>query len=80
MMFYGCTNLTTIYVSDLWNMDSVEEDGTYPYRGAYEIFMGCTSLTGGSGTKYSYNYTRDYAHIDGGTDNPGYFTDIADKK
>ena len=39
------------------------------------MFYGCTSLVGGAGTTYSANHVgATYAHIDGGTSNPGYFT------
>ena len=37
-MFYGCSNLKTIYVSDLWNMSSVTASS--------HMFMNCKSLTG----------------------------------
>ena len=37
-MFYGCSNLKTIYVSDLWNMSSVTASSN--------MFMNCKSLTG----------------------------------
>ena len=44
------------------------------------MFSGCTKLIGGAGTKYNSSYVdKTYARIDGGTSNPGYFTDIADK-
>ena len=37
--------------------------------------MGCTRLVGGKGTAYDSNHTdAEYARIDGGLDNPGYFT------
>ncbi len=41
------------------------------------MFDGCTSLVGGQGTTWSSSNPKDktYAHIDGGTSNPGYFTD-----
>ena len=40
-----------------------------------DVFNGCTSLVGGMGTTYDANHVgADYAHIDGGPDNPGYFT------
>jgi hypothetical protein len=43
------------------------------------MFFGCTNLKGGAGTTYDENYVdATYAHIDGGVDNPGYLTDIAD--
>ena len=68
-MFYANTNLKTIYASDKFNTDSVTNSGG--------MFYSCTSLVGGSGTKYkSYCTDKTYAHIDGGTSNPGYFTDI----
>ena len=67
-MFKNCTKLTTIYVGNDWNMDAVE------YMD--DMFANCTNLMGGSGTTYSSNHTGgDYAHIDGGTGNPGYFSD-----
>ena len=42
-----------------------------------DMFTGCTSLVGGQGTAYNSSNPKDktYAHIDGGTSNPGYFTD-----
>jgi hypothetical protein len=40
------------------------------------MFTGCTNLVGGNGTVYDANHVdHTYAHIDGGTSNPGYFTD-----
>ena len=39
------------------------------------MFYECTSLKGGMGTTYDENHINaEYAHIDGGVDNPGYFT------
>ena len=71
-MFSSSTNLKTIYVSNKFNTDKVTSS-TY-------MFYGCTKLIGGAGTKYNSNYIdKTYAHIDGGTSSPGYFTDIADK-
>ena len=71
-MFYSATNLKTIYVSNKFNTDKVTSS-TY-------MFYGCTKLIGGAGTKYNSSYVdKTYAHIDGGTSSPGYFTDIADK-
>ena len=67
-MFYGCTNLRTIYVGSGWTTASVI------YSDA--MFKQCTSLVGEQGTTYDANHVDDeYAHIDGGTSNPGYFTD-----
>ena len=68
-MFLGCTALTTIYVSSDWTTDNVEEGN--------EMFGQCTALVGGAGTKYDENHVdKTYAHIDGGTSNPGYLTSI----
>ena len=71
-MFMGNADLKTIYVSDKFVIDNVRlHTGT---------FRDCTNLVGGSGTTYdSSKVDKTYAHIDGGTSNPGYFTDIADK-
>ena len=72
-MFSGATNLKTIYASDKFSLDNVTSSSS--------MFDSCTSLVGGSGTKYDSTKTdKTYAHIDGGTSNPGYFTNIADKK
>ena len=71
-MFDGSKNLKTIYVSDKFNTNKVTLSN--------KMFNGCTKLVGGSGTKYnSSKIDKTYAHIDGGTSNPGYFTDIAEK-
>ena len=67
-MFWGCSNLKTIYVGSEWNTEKVEYGDN--------LFTGCTSLVGGSGTTYDANHVDyTYAHIDGGPNNPGYFTD-----
>ncbi len=72
-MFYNSTKLKTIYVSSKFNTTAV--------TGSSNMFTACTSLVGGAGTEYSSTNPTDktYAHIDGDTSNPGYFTDIADK-
>ena len=71
-MFYGSTNLKTIYVSDKFNTGNVTNSSG--------MFTGSTNLVGGKGTKYNSSYVdKTYARIDGGTSNPGYFTNIADK-
>ena len=70
-MFSSSTNLKTIYVSNKFNTDKVTSS-TY-------MFYGCTKLIGGAGTKYNSSHIdKTYARIDGGTSNPGYFTDITD--
>ena len=39
------------------------------------MFRSCGSLVGGKGTTYDANHVdKAYAHIDGGTSNPGYFS------
>lgn len=59
--------LETIYVSDKWNTNSVENGAG--------MFHECIKLKGGSGTVFDANHTdAEYARIDGGTDAPGYFT------
>jgi len=66
-MFCYCCKLKTIYASDKF---VVKEGCNDEY-----MLYGCTSLVGGKGTKF--NTSKDdaeYARIDGGTANPGYFT------
>ena len=71
-MFYNAKNLKTIYASDKFNTNNVTESSS--------MFINSTKLVGGKGTKYNSSYIdKTYARIDGGTSNPGYFTDIADK-
>jgi surface protein len=67
-MFHDCNNLRTIYVGDGWSTAAV----TY----STNMFNGCTSLVGGQGTTYDADHVgAEYAHIDGGPSNPGYFTE-----
>ncbi len=43
--------------------------------GSTNMFKECPNLVGGAGTVWSSSHIdASYAHIDGGTDNPGYFT------
>ena len=66
-MFDNCANLRTIYVGDGWDTAAVTI--------SQDMFKNCTSLVGGKGTTYDANHIdKAYAHIDGGTSNPGYFT------
>ena len=68
-MFANSMSLRTIYVSSSWSITSVTNSA--------DMFSECYSLVGGRGTEFSQDYTGvDYAHIDGGPDNPGYLTDI----
>ena len=73
-MFGYCSSLTTIMVGDGWNMDKVVPSDS---NGAPSEFMFESSynLVGGQGTIYDDSHTDgSYAHIDGGTSNPGYFS------
>ena len=67
-MFYNCYNLRTIYVGSGWSTAAVTS--------STNMFFNCTSLVGGQGTTWNESNPTDktYAHIDGGTSNPGYFT------
>ena len=66
-MFYGCSNLSTIYVSDEWSTNAVTN--------SVNMFTGCSKLEGGNGTTYVSSNPTDmtYAHVDT-AGNPGYFT------
>ncbi len=68
-MFSNCTNLRTIYVGDGWS--------TVDVTASQRMFTNSTSLVGGKGTIYDDSNPRDktYAHIDGGTSNPGYLSE-----
>jgi len=68
--FNGCGNLKTIYVGDGWDMSLV--------TGYDAMFAGCDNLVGGAGTTFMGTDLK-YAHVDGGTENPGYLTHINDK-
>ena len=66
-MFDGCKNLTTIYVGNGWNISNVTD--------SEDMFNNCPNLVGGQGTKFVEDHKdASYAHIDGGTKNPGYLT------
>ena len=70
-MFYQCKNLTTIYTASNANWGELNITDNHPDL----FFSGCAKLEGGAGTVFSSSH-RDviYAHVDGGTGNPGYFT------
>ncbi|MBR3162803.1 MAG: BspA family leucine-rich repeat surface protein [Clostridia bacterium] len=69
-MFFDCQELTTIYTSNNFLTTAVTNGNN--------MFYGDTKLVGGAGTVYNSWYSGlDYAHIDGGTSNPGYFTDAS---
>lgn len=66
-MFRDCTALTTIYVSNSWDISGLTPNNS--------MFNGTTSLVGGNGTTYSSEHRNsDYAVIDGKNGNPGYLT------
>lgn len=80
-MFQGCSNLETIYVSDLWTNAGMTSSNY--------MFSGCGKLTGGAGTKVSnVNATNARIDLPAVTDAegnvitpavPGYLTHINDK-
>ena len=66
-MFFGCWDLVSIEVSNLWDVSNVTNGES--------MFYDCTTLRGGAGTVYDANNVGlSYAHVDGGTSNPGYLT------
>ena len=67
-MFENCPYLNTICVGTNWSTAAVTVSDN--------MFYGCTRLVGGLGTAYSVANPQDktYAHLDGGTSNPGYFS------
>ena len=68
-MFYDCGDLTTISVGNGWSTAAVTESG--------DMFTGCTSIRGEQGTTYDANHVdKAYAHIDGGTSDPGYLSHL----
>ena len=72
-MFNGCSSLETVYVGDGWDMSNLRLHGS--------MFPGCGKLVGGAGTVFNSAKTNgEYARVDGGAENPGYLTHIADKK
>ena len=68
-MFYYCTRLNTIYAGREWSTAAVTSSNS--------MFGYCGQLVGGMGTTFSSDHTdAEYAHLDGGPNNPGYFTVI----
>ena len=64
-MFFNCKSLNTIYATTDFIAPNNSE----------KMFYSCTSLKGEKDTKFSSNKVHDdYARIDGGADNPGYFS------
>ncbi len=70
-MFTDCKELTTIICKQ--NLSGISAENSE------KMFYACEKLVGGAGTTYDEaNTTAAYAHVDGGTSNPGYFTAPAD--
>ena len=70
-MFNDCSSLIDIYVGPDWSTEGLTDPDD-----SEKMFSGCESLMGGLGTYYDANHVdAAYAHLDGGTSNPGYFTD-----
>lgn len=66
-MFSGCSNLSTIKVSQAFQVNQTPAD--------IPLFANCERLVGEKGTSYDPNYAdKTYARIDGGVADPGYFT------
>ena len=69
-MFRSCRNLKTIYVSDKFTTANKSSENLVK-----EMFSQDYKLVGGMGTVFNSTKINDeYAHIDGGPSNPGYFT------
>ncbi|MBR3520392.1 MAG: BspA family leucine-rich repeat surface protein [Paludibacteraceae bacterium] len=66
--------LRTIIVNYTWDKSHFANDSTSP-----DQFAGCTNLVGGKGTTFK-GAGSIYAHVDGGEDDPGYFTSRDDLK
>ena len=69
--FDDCSNLRTIYATNDWSTASVTTSNN--------MFRNCTKLRGGKGTTYNESNPTDktYAHVDYGTSNPGYFSEVS---
>ena len=72
-----CTCFALTWISSLY---PVNYYGLFKSSSVESMFSNCISLIGGAGTEWSSNYIDEtYAHPDGGTENPGYFTSIEQK-
>ena len=66
-MFCESYSLVKIYVGSGWSTESVEKSDC--------MFDWCENLKGGAGTVFDWEHDGiEYAHVDGGKDNPGYLT------
>ena len=67
-MFNACSKLQTIYCSGDWSTGSAKSGS---------MFTDYTALIGGKGTTFDAAHRdKSYARLDGGTENPGYFTAV----
>lgn len=68
-MFHGCESLTTIYCTqDLSGISGSNSS---------LMFYGCVNLVGCAGTTYNKSLLNsEYAHVDEGEGNPGYFSTL----
>ena len=70
-MFTDCENLKTVYVSDLWDYRTISYSGI----NGTGMFTNDYNIVGQRGTTYdSNNISKVYAKVDGGPEDPGYFT------
>jgi len=71
LMFASCSKLTTIYVKEGTDWSTADK-----ISNSTDMFKDCGSLSGGAGTACSKQNRKDktYARVDGGTDDPGYFS------
>ena len=69
MMFGSCKELTTICCNTDWRTSPA-------LTNSYLMFSGCNKIVGDKGTTFIDDENRDatYAHPDGGTSDPGYFS------
>ena len=69
-IFFGCDSLTTILVAEEgWNFQSLENPDYL------NMYNGSVNLIGGAGSRNKYeDLARNYLKIDGGPDDPGFFT------
>jgi len=67
-MFAACPSLKTVWVSE-------GQFDTSKVENSVNMFYGCASIVGGAGTTYDAEHVdAAYAHVDGGEEDPGYFT------
>lgn len=72
-MFQGCSKLKKVQADP-------SKFTTARVTASDNMFLNCTEITGSKGTTYNSNRIKDeYAHVDGGTVNPGYFTGEDDR-